>query len=83
MKAKLIPIGNSRGVRLPKAVLEQCNFGDEVDLSVRGGTVVIAPARRPREGWEETFRSAAVNEDDERLMPDSMTSDWDDTEWTW
>lgn len=55
MKVALVQIGNSRGVRLPKAVLKQCGFGDSVELTVEDGRVVLAPARKPREGWAEAF----------------------------
>ena len=46
MKAQIVRIGNSRGVRLPKAVIEQAGLTEEVELEVRGNTVVIAATRR-------------------------------------
>jgi antitoxin MazE len=55
MKISIIRIGNSRGVRLPKAVLDQCGFGDAADLSVSDGAIVLRPIRKPREGWEHKF----------------------------
>lgn len=59
MKVAPVKIGNSRGVRLPKAVLEQCGFTDEAELTVQKGRIVLAPAaRKPREGWEEAFAGA-------------------------
>jgi len=55
MKVAIIPIGNSRGVRLPKAVLEQVGFGAEADLLVEDGRVVLTPLREARLGWAEAF----------------------------
>ena len=75
-------IGNSRGVRIPKAVLEQTGLKDEVDLEVRGSELVIRAARKPREGWAEAFREMAARGDDELLDPETM-SEWDRTGWTW
>src|SRR5205823_1671722 len=70
MKAPIVRIGNSRGIRIPKAVLEQCGFGEEAEIAVRNGAVVITPSRRkPREGWEESFAQMAAAGDDKALMP--------------
>lgn len=82
MKANLVAIGNSRGVRIPKALLEQTGLTDKVELEVRGKQLVIRSARKPREGWEAAFREMAARGDDELLDPETM-SEWDETEWTW
>lgn len=58
MKVPIIAIGNSRGVRLPKAILDQVGFGTEADLSVEGGQVVLRPATAPRTGWAQAFATA-------------------------
>jgi len=80
MKAKLVRIGNSRGVRLPKAVIRQCGLGEVVDIDVDGDTVVIRPVpRRPREGWEAAFSAMAGAGEDRPL--DMPTGTWDGTEW--
>jgi antitoxin MazE len=55
MKVAIIPVGNSRGVRLPKAVLEACQFNDAAELSVEGGRIVLTPVHAPRAGWAEAF----------------------------
>lgn len=59
MKVTIIPIGNSRGVRLPKAVLDQAGLGDEAELSVEAGRIVLTPSRAARRGWAEAFAAAA------------------------
>lgn len=57
MKVSIVAIGNSRGVRLPKAVLEQVDLSDEAELSVENGCIVISPAKAPRRGWAGVFAS--------------------------
>lgn len=84
MRAAIIKIGNSRGVRIPKPVLEQCQLGSEVELEVREGSLVIRCVHRPRAGWEEAFRTMAANGDDS--LPDDVaaaTTRWDQDEWEW
>lgn len=83
MKAKLVRIGNSRGLRIPKPVLEQAGLVDDVDIRVEGNNLVISPARHAREGWAQAFREMAENEDD--ALPDvaSVENEWDDEEWKW
>ena len=53
MKTKLVKIGNSYGIRLPKTVIEECGFRDELNLIVRQGSVLITPLVAPRMGWKE------------------------------
>ena len=52
MLVTLIRIGNSKGVRLPKAVIEQAGLKDEIDLEVKDGKVILSPARPARAGWQ-------------------------------
>lgn len=49
----LIPIGNSKGVRIPGSVIKECGFGDEIEMRVEHGVVVLAPTRRICDGWDE------------------------------
>ena len=58
MKTELIQIGNSRGIRIPKPLIEQCGLGDMVELRVENDCLVISSERRPRQGWEEAFCAA-------------------------
>ncbi|WP_299439503.1 AbrB/MazE/SpoVT family DNA-binding domain-containing protein [uncultured Rhodospira sp.] len=83
MKVNLIAIGNSKGVRLPSAVIKECGFGETLEMSVENGRVILEPARHPRAGWEDAFKRMAAAGDDERLMPDTMAHSWDDEAWTW
>lgn len=84
MKAKLIPIGNSKGVRIPKAVLEQCGLNGEVEMDVRGGAVVIRRVHAVRQGWEKAFANMRSRGDDKLLDGEpSNLNEWDRKEWTW
>ena len=70
MKVALVPIGNSRGVRLPKAVLEQVGFNAEAELTIEDGRLVLAPVRAPREGWAAAFAAdpADLNDEDREWL---------------
>ncbi len=84
MRANLVRIGNSRGVRIPKAILDQCELVDAVELEVEPGRLVIRPVSAPRQGWEDAFRRMAEQGDDTLLDPEGATRTiWDDTEWEW
>ena len=60
MKTKLIKIGNSFGVRLPKNIIEECGLQDDLNLAVRQGAVVITPIVPPRMGWKELVADEAA-----------------------
>lgn len=84
MKTNVIRIGNSKGIRIPKPLLEQCAFRDAVEVEVRDGTLLIRPARRARQGWVESFRRMAARGDDALLDPRSAAStEWEDASWRW
>jgi antitoxin MazE len=84
MRAKLVRIGNSRGVRIPKAVLEELGLPAEVDLELRGGRLVVVPVFAARDGWEEAFAAMARREDDSLVHGEQASaSTWDEEEWEW
>ena len=84
MKTRIVRIGNSQGVRIPKPLLEQTGLRGEVEIVVDNGSLVIRPAHKPREGWDEAFREMARRGDDALLddVPPSLSS-WDQDEWEW
>jgi antitoxin MazE len=84
MKTRIIKIGNSQGIRIPKVLLEQSGLGEEVELKVQEAQIIIRPAERPRQRWEKAFRSIAAHADD-RLLDEDLTgqSHWDRDEWQW
>ena len=84
MKASIVKIGNSRGVRIPKPIFDQCGFEDEVDMEVHDHELVIRSAHEPREGWAEAFQAMAKHGDDallDRVAESGPT--WDEEEWEW
>jgi antitoxin MazE len=84
MKAAIIKIGNSRGIRIPKPLFKQCGFQTEVELEVRDHELVVRPMTQAREGWAEAFQSMNSNGDDHLLMDfTEVDSGWDDAEWEW
>jgi antitoxin MazE len=83
MKIELVQIGNSRGIRIPKPLIEQCGLGDSVELRVQNDCLVISPERKPRQGWEQAFRAAGSSVDDELLLDGLKASDFDRKEWQW
>ncbi len=84
MRTRIVRIGNSHGVRIPKALLEESGLSGEVDISVQDGAIVIAATRQPRQGWDDAFRRMALHGDDELLDADAVTSGSFDAEsWEW
>jgi len=84
LKTRIVKIGNSQGIRIPKLFLDQTQLGEEVELELQPDRIVIRPARRTREGWDTAFRAMAEAGDDRLLDGDVATlTTWDDDEWTW
>jgi antitoxin MazE len=83
MKARIIRIGNSRGIRLPKAVLEQAQLTEEVQIEAEPNQIVIRSARVTREGWEDAFRRMARRGDDTLEQESSPLTTFDEVEWKW
>jgi antitoxin MazE len=84
MKTRVVRIGNSRGIRIPKVLLEQTGLPEDVEISAEGDSLVIRPANRPRAGWAAAFQEMAMRDDDGLLDETGPTvSNWDQTEWEW
>ena len=84
VKTRIIKIGNSQGIRIPKLLLEQTNLGEEVELELQQDQIVVRPARSVRHRWEEGFKAMAEQSDDELLDGDVLISTvWDEEEWEW
>ena len=84
MKTRIVRIGNSQGIRIPKLLLEAAGLQSEVDLTTKRGVLMIRPAHGPRAGWAEAFQEMALNGDEAILadIPVSL-SEWDEEEWEW
>ena len=78
MEASIIKIGNSKGLRLNKVILEKYQFQDKVELELKEDHIVIRPVQKPRQNWEEAFREMHEAGDDELLIDDMFEDDtWD------
>ena len=84
MRTRVVRIGNSQGIRIPKALLEQSQLGNEVEIEVEDDQIVIRPFRKPREGWDVAFAKMAESGDDQLLdEPLAVQTIWDEEEWQW
>ena len=83
MKVELVRIGNSRGIRIPKPIIEQCGFGDTVDLRVERDCLIIAPDRPPRQGWEKAFQAVDATTEDQLPLENIAPNEFDRNEWQW
>ncbi|MBT5901434.1 MAG: AbrB/MazE/SpoVT family DNA-binding domain-containing protein [Opitutaceae bacterium] len=82
MKASIINIGNSLGIRIPKPILAQCRFESEVELAVSEQGLLISPVKTARAGWETAFSNMAASGDD-ILEEQPCPTSWDENEWEW
>lgn len=85
MRTRIVKIGNSLGVRIPKVLLEQSRLAEEVEIEAFDRQIVIRAAREPREDWDAAFQAMARNSDDKLLDAEEANSlnSWDETEWQW
>jgi antitoxin MazE len=70
METSIIKIGNSRGLRLSKTILEKYNIKEKVELILEKGQIILRPIEKPRKNWENEFKKMRLNEDDKLLMND-------------
>ncbi len=84
MRASIVRIGNSQGIRIPKVVLEQTKLEGEVELEVRDREILIRPVSKPRQDWAQKFKAMAEKGDDKLLDSSSIDqTSWDKDEWEW
>jgi antitoxin MazE len=82
IRSKVVKIGNSRGIRIPRVLLEQAGLTDEVEMMVEGNQLIIHSAQRPRQGWDAQFAVMAETGDDHLLDP-ILPTQWEEDDWTW
>jgi len=70
MEVSVVKIGNSRGIRFSKTVIERYNIRDTVEMILDKGHIIIKPLTRPRKGWDKAFIEMHANGDDRLIMPD-------------
>ena len=83
MTTTLVSIGNSRGVRIPKPLIEQCGLNGKVEMDIRDRMIVIYSPRHTRSGWGKAFQQMAQNGDDKLLNAQPISTRWDDKDWQW
>lgn len=82
MLVSVVPIGNSKGIRLPKAIIEQLNVSDTLDLEVNNQQIILTPIQtKTREGWIESFQQMNQDKDDTLLIDDSIQNEAFEWEW--
>lgn len=84
VKSHIVKIGNSRGIRIPKILLDQAKLGDEIEVEVQGDKLIVRSVRTRRHGWDEQFTEMARRGDDRTLFSESTPmSSWDEIDWEW
>lgn len=84
MRARVIKIGNSQGLRIPKPILEQTGIMDDVEIEVEKNKIIIRPVKDVRDGWDEAFKVMSQAGDDEPIIEDiNISHSWDEEEWQW
>lgn len=82
-RTRIVKIGNSRGIRIPKGILDQLRLSGEVELEVQDGQLVVRSLESPRQDWDAQFQQMAHRQDDALLDNEISPTDWDRDEWTW
>ena len=83
MRARVIKIGNSQGLRIPKPILEQTGIMDDVEIEVEKNKIIIRPIKNVREGWDAAFKVMSEKGDDETIIDEIISHSWDEEEWQW
>jgi antitoxin MazE len=84
LKTRIVRIGNSQGIRIPKLLIDQLGLGAEVQVEVQADHLIIRPVHQSRQGWDEQFQRMAKQGDDRLLDEDSLyLTQWEKNEWVW
>jgi antitoxin MazE len=84
MKSRIVKIGNSQGIRLPKPLIDQTGLREEVEIIVEGNRLIIAPVGHPRASWPASFQKMASIGDDALFDGEvQISTAWDEDEWEW
>jgi antitoxin MazE len=81
IKSRIVRVGNSQGIRIPKTMLEQSGINENVEIEVRDNQIIITAANKTRAGWGKAFAQMVSNGDEEPLL--DVTNSWDEAEWEW
>jgi antitoxin MazE len=84
MRARIIRIGNSHGILIPRALIEKTGLGEEVEIQVEGNTLIVQPVARARTGWDAALKKMADAGDDTLLDGEvHIPTSWEETGWEW
>lgn len=83
IKTRLVRIGNSQGIWIPRVAVEQAGLRGELELEVRRKQLVVRPDSRPRKGWDDRFRELAERGDDRPPWQEAALTSFDEKEWEW
>ena len=85
MKIQIIKIGNSKGIRIPKNVLNDCGFDNSAEMLVKDNKLILSPVKKSRKGWEKAFETASKKKTKDKVLEDfeNMTDQWEEKEWKW
>ena len=84
VKTRIVKIGNSQGIRIPKLLLKQTKLGEEVELELQQNQIVIRPAYHTRHNWEAAFKAMADRGADKLLDGEmAIPTVWDEEDWEW
>jgi antitoxin MazE len=84
MRARVIKIGNSQGLRIPRPLLLQTGIMDDVEIEVEKNQIIIRPVKNAREGWDKAFKMMGEKGNDEALFDEkNISHSWDEEEWQW
>ncbi len=75
MEIPVINIGNSKGIRLPRTILEEYNISDTIEMILEKGRIILKPKSLPRKGWDKAFRQMHLNNHDNLLIDDVFTDE--------
>ena len=81
-KTRIVQIGNSRGIRVPKVLLEHAQLPDDVELQAENGRLIVRAARGPRAGWADAAKTMHARGDD-RLLDAATANQFDEKDWQW
>jgi antitoxin MazE len=85
MTTKIIKIGNSKGIRIPRHILNESGLKDEVEIEVIDDRIILKPKSKVRDNWETAFQKMSKNGDDILLDKEYLenSTSWDNKEWEW
>ena len=84
MRTRVVKIGNSQGIRIPKPILEQTGIIGDVELEIEKNQIIIRPISNSRVGWDIAFKTMSEKNDDVLIYgTENISHSWDEEEWQW